>query len=685
MLDDNTKNLLNINNDLANKLEKLNINSIWDLILHIPYRYENDTTIQAIKDVTLDEKYIKYIVKGKIIKQQIIFNRYKNQLLLTITDDCINTLNIRFIHFYPNQQKVLAIGKIFYFKGQIRNNLLGLEMVHPIIKSDIFTTNTNKLTGIYSLTSGITQETMQNLIKMAFKIVNLNDTLPKNIIQPLNLCSFKESIIFLHNPTIQKTYQELQNKINFYKQRLKFDELLAQQLSMTIARQQRNKLISHSIECQGILQQQLQIQLNFKLTYAQEKVLSEIKNDLKKNIPMNRLLQGDVGSGKTIVAALTALNVVESGLQVAIIAPTEILAEQHFKKFTEWTSNLNISIKYLTSKHKYSEKNIIKKELIEKKIDILIGTHAIFQKNIIFFNLGLVIIDEQHRFGVQQRLMLKNKGHNVHQLMMSATPIPRTLTMSYFADLDLSVIDELPSGRKKIINKLINSNRINQVEKFIYNHAKKQQQIYWVCPLIEESERLQLTTVNQTAVKLKQIFHDLSIGVIHGKLKSQEKTTIMEDFKNQKIDILVATSVIEVGIDVPNASLMVIENSERIGLSQLHQLRGRIGRGENQSICIFMFCDPLTEIAKQRLKVIYENNDGFEISKYDLQLRGPGEVLGIKQSGADLFKFIDLNQDSTLLQFAKQTVQTLIKNNNSNYIEKHLKKWSNHQIHYLNV
>lgn len=684
MLDETTKNLLKINNSLAKKLEKLKINSIWDLILHIPIKYENNTKIQKIKNVIVGERCI---IKGIIIEKKIIHNINKSQLLIKITDDKINTINIRFIHFYNNQYKLFQIGQIFYFKGQIRKGYSGeLELIHPTIKTKSFIISKDQLTGIYPLVSGISQDKMQNLINNALKIVNLNETLPTKLIENLKLSTFTQSINYLHNPKIPKSLEELQYNINFYKKRLKFDELLSQQLSMLLARKKRKTLKTKTIKSKGYLQTKLIKKLKFKLTSSQEKVLNEILNDLQQTSPMNRLLQGDVGSGKTIIAAISAINVVESGLQVAIITPTEILAEQHYQKFKEWMLDLNININYLLGKQKLSEKTQIKKDLLINKINILIGTHAVFQENVVFFDLGLAIIDEQHKFGVNQRLMLKNKGNNIHQLMMSATPIPRTLTMSYFADLDISIINELPPERKPIINKLINSKRINQLEKVITNIHKKKQQVYWICTLIEESETLQLKNVKQTALKLKKIFPNLYIDIIHGKLKYKEKITIMENFKNKKIDILVATTVIEVGIDVPNASLMIIENSERIGLSQLHQLRGRIGRGDNQSICIFMFDEPLNQIAKQRLKVIYENNDGFQIAKYDLKIRGPGELLGIKQSGTPLFKFVNLSEDLDLLNLSIKTAKNLIENNHLEYINQHLSRWSNHEIiNYLNV
>ncbi|MDN8582473.1 ATP-dependent DNA helicase RecG, partial [Eikenella corrodens] len=424
--------------------------------------------------------------------------------------------------------------------------------------------------------------------------------------------------------------------------------------------------------------------LPFALTVAQERVLAEIRQDLAQPHPMHRLLQGDVGSGKTIVAALSALAAIEAGAQVAVMAPTEILAEQHHIKFRQWLEPLGISVAWLSGSLKKKEKDQAKAALADGRIRLAVGTHALFQDDVSFQNLGLVIVDEQHRFGVAQRLALKNKGCDVHQLMMSATPIPRTLAMSFFADLDVSIIDELPPGRTPIKTRLVNNIRRHEVEGFVLATCKKGQQAYWVCPLIEESEALQLQTATDTLAELQAALPELTIGLVHGRMKSAEKATVMAEFAAGRIHVLVATTVIEVGVDVPNAALMVIEHAERMGLSQLHQLRGRVGRGAAVSSCVLLFAEPLGDTAKARLKVIYENTDGFEIARQDLNIRGPGEFLGARQSGLPLLRFADLEQDLPLLEAARRIAPELIARH-PDIVEKHLERWLASREGYLGV
>ena len=453
---------------------------------------------------------------------------------------------------------------------------------------------------------------------------------------------------------------------------------------MKLAHEQRRSGKAPVLQGDGQWRARLLADLPFQLTGAQQKVLSEIEQDMLQSYPMHRLLQGDVGSGKTIVSALAALNAIEAGAQVAVMAPTEILAEQHLQKFSQWLAPMGIEVAWIAGSTRKKAKDAAKAGLADGSIRIAVGTHALFQDDVVFENLGLVIVDEQHRFGVGQRLALKSKGAEVHQLMMSATPIPRTLAMSFFADLDVSVIDELPPNRTPIKTKLINAGRRDDIEAFVRHTVQKGQQVYWVCPLIEESETLQLQTAVDTHIELQVAFPEYSIGLVHGRLKAAEKAAEMQKFIRNEHQVLVATTVIEVGVDVPNASLMVIEHAERMGLAQLHQLRGRVGRGQAASVCVLMFTEPLSELAKARLKVIYEHTDGFEIARQDLNIRGPGEFLGAKQSGVPLLRFANLEEDVDLLEKARDVAQSLIANR-SEVVEKHLQRWLASREAYLGV
>ena len=453
---------------------------------------------------------------------------------------------------------------------------------------------------------------------------------------------------------------------------------------MRLARQKRVSGTAAALGGDGTLTQALRHALPFALTDAQERVVSEIRRDMAQTHPMHRLLQGDVGSGKTIVAALSALTAIESGAQAAVMAPTEILAEQHFIKFKQWLEPLGLEVVWLSGSQRKKAKDEAKAKLADGTVKIAVGTHALFSDDVEFQNLGLVIVDEQHRFGVAQRLALKNKGRDVHQLMMSATPIPRTLAMSFFADLDVSVIDELPPGRTPIKTRLVNNVRRAEVEGFVLNICRKGQQAYWVCPLIEESETLQLQTATETLAQLQAALPELNIGLVHGRMKAAEKAEVMAEFAAGRLNVLVATTVIEVGVDVPNAALMVIEHAERMGLAQLHQLRGRVGRGAAESVCVLLFAEPLSELAKARLKVIYEHTDGFEIARQDLNIRGPGEFLGARQSGVPMLRFANLEEDLHLLEQAREIAPLLIEQN-PEIVEAHLARWLASREGYLGV
>jgi hypothetical protein len=666
-----TRQLLKLTDNIANKLEKLHLHSAWDLALHLPLRYEDETQIIPIAAAPIGEICQ---VEGVVLHQEIQFKPRK-QLIARIKDDSEACLNLRFIHFYPNHQKQLAQGATVRALGEIKRGFYGDEMIHPKLKSPENNKLAQSLTPIYPTTNGLNQPTLRKAVQAALDAVDLTEVLPEKLLKSLKLPSLAESLRTLHNPPPELSMQTLADGAFPAWQRLKFDELLAQQLSMRLARQRRKSGNAKPLIGNGVLSKKLLANLPFRLTHAQQRVCDEIRADLANHIPMHRLLQGDVGSGKTIVAALSALVALEcEGVQVAIMAPTEILAEQHFIKFKQWFETLGIRVAWLSGSLKKKAKDEAKAALANGEIRVVVGTHALFQDDVLFDNLGLVIVDEQHRFGVAQRLALKNKGQDVHQLMMSATPIPRTLAMSFLADLDVSSIDELPPNRTPIKTKLVNQLRRNDVEGFVLSTCQKGQQAYWVCPLIEESETLQLQTATDTLAELQNHLPSLNIGLVHGRMKAAEKAAVMSEFISGSLNVLVATTVIEVGVDVPNASLMVIEHAERMGLAQLHQLRGRVGRGAAASTCVLLFAEPLGQVSKARLKVIHEHTDGFEIARQDLEIRGPGEFLGARQSGAPMLRFADLQTDMVLLEQARQAAADLVAHE-PDVVARHLERW----------
>ena len=665
-----TRKQLKITDTAAKKLEKLHLNTAWDLVLHLPLRYEDETHIMPLQDAPVG---VPCQVEGTVLHQEVMFKPRK-QLIVQIGDNAGNVLFLRFIHFYPSQQKQLAVGKRIRAVGEIKHGFYGDEMIHPKIRDAETGGLAESLTPVYPTVNGLNQPTLRRIIQTALNDTPLHDTLPDALLGRLKLPHLAESLRLLHAPPPSLSVQQLSDGALPAWQRLKFDELLAQQLSMRLARQKRISGQAAPLTGNGTLSQPLLNALPFALTCAQEKALAEIRQDMAQTFPMHRLLQGDVGSGKTIVAALSALAAIEAGAQVAVMAPTEILAEQHFIKFKQWFEPLGLDIAWLSGSQRKKAKDQAKAQLSDGLGKIAVGTHALFQDDVAFQNLGLVIVDEQHRFGVAQRLALKNKGRDVHQLMMSATPIPRTLAMSFFADLDVSVIDELPPGRTPIQTRLVNSLRRAEVEGYLLNICRKGQQAYWVCPLIEESETLQLQTAAETLEQLQTALPELNIGLVHGRMKAAEKAAVMAEFAAGRLNVLVATTVIEVGVDVPNAALMVIEHAERMGLAQLHQLRGRVGRGAAKSVCVLLFAEPLSELAKARLKVIYEHTDGFEIARQDLNIRGPGEFLGARQSGVPMLRFANLEQDLHLLEHARDIAPQLIEQN-PDIVKAHLDRW----------
>ncbi|MDO9281765.1 MAG: ATP-dependent DNA helicase RecG [Methylotenera sp.] len=656
---------------LVANLAKLGIGNLQALLLHLPLRYIDETHITAIRDLRTGESSQ---VEGEIVHAEVTYKPRK--ALIARLEDASGQLTLRFLHFYPSQIAALKVGAKLRVYGEVRNGFFGYEIVHPTCKAvGEKTVVAETLTPVYPTVAGLTQANLRKAISLALAQGVLTETLPASVYANLHLPSFAASLQALHHPSPEVDLQALDNKSTAHWRRLAFDELLAQQLSMRKHYARRRSVSAPQFSPSKQLVSALLKSLPFALTGAQQKVALEIERDLTQSHPMQRLLQGDVGSGKTIVACMAALQSIENGWQVALMAPTEILAEQHYRKMLGWLSPLNIRIAWLTGSQNKKDREAALTSIANGDAQLVVGTHALFQEAVQFKNLGVAIIDEQHRFGVHQRLALRQKGQpEPHQLMMSATPIPRTLSMSYYADLDVSVIDELPPGRTPIVTKLVSDSRRGEILQRVREACLQGNQAYWVCPLIEESEALQLATANDTYALMQNEFPELKIGLVHGRMKSAEKQAVMAEFSAGASQLLVATTVIEVGVDVPNASLMVIEHAERMGLSQLHQLRGRVGRGTTKSTCILLYQNKLSETARARLKVIYESNDGFAIAQADLQIRGPGELLGVRQSGVPMLKIADLARDVDLLETAKMLADQLLKNYPAE-VESHLARW----------
>lgn len=673
------------------KLAKLGLRTDMDLALHLPMRYEDETKLVTIQEAS---QYGAQTVQVEGIVQKIEAQyQPRRRLIVTIADET-DQLVMRFLNFYASQITQLAEGTRVRVRGELKHGFFGAEMIHPTYK--VVSENTplpSALTPVYPAGEGLSQAYLRKTINSALSRIDWRDSLPDDIIQTLQLIAFKDAINLLHNPPIEVPTHSLTDRTHPAWNRVKFDELLAQQLSLKRAQQARREKNAAPLTVIGAMSEQFMAQLPFKLTQAQQRVSDEIQHDLKEPFPMQRLLQGDVGSGKTVVAAIAAMQAIDSGYQAAIMAPTEILAEQHYRKMQAWLAPLGIQVAWLTGSLKKKEKQAALADIESGQARLVIGTHALIQDDVIFERLGLVIVDEQHRFGVDQRLTLRNKAfhqddpdHQIipHQLMMSATPIPRTLAMTYYADIEVSVIDELPPGRSPVITRTVDQQRRDEVIDRVHAAAVEGKQIYWVCPLIEESEALQLQTATDTYTTLAESLPDLTVGLLHGKMKPAEKQAVMEAFSQGKTDILVATTVIEVGVDVPNASLMVIEHAERFGLSQLHQLRGRVGRGSVASACLLLFQSPLGRIAKERLMIMKHSNDGFEIARQDLQIRGPGDFLGARQSGEAMLRFADLATDQWLVEKARDLAAQLLQTR-PDVVEAHLQRWLGGKEDYLKV
>ena len=650
-------------------LNKLNIQNWFDLLLHLPVRYEDRTKITDIKDLK-DNTFSQ--VLGKVIDVDIVF-RGKRNLVVQLEDGYGDQISLRYMHFYPNQKAQFEIGKYVLAVGNIRKNLITTEIIHPettVFKAQEVVLPEN-LTPIYSVTSGLGQKNIYRLIKKALefassqKLLNFEILNHKSKLDGVNLL---DSLYAIHQPNKNCDLKKLNSFSTIFHQHLKYAELLSQQLYLKLSKDefknQKSKIFSLK---NNNLKEGIFKYLPFNLTESQEQVIHEIESDMSSGKAMHRLLQGDVGSGKTIVAVIVSTLILNNEYQVAFMAPTEILANQHFKKIKELFQSTDVRVELLTGSIKGSKRNEIIDDIQSGKIHFVIGTHALFQENIYFKKLGLCIIDEQHRFGVKQRIDLiskgKQDGHQPHLLMMSATPIPRTLSMSYFADLEVSTLSELPKDRVPIVTKLVRESRRKELMQMLKNELDNDNQIYWVCPLVEESEKLSLSDAVNTYEEFISFIPKEIVGVIHGRMKDQEKDEVMSKYLEKKIKLLVATTVIEVGVDVPNASFMVIEHAERMGLSQLHQLRGRVGRGAKKSTCILIFKENLSELAKQRLKIIYENQDGFLIAENDLKIRGPGEMIGTRQSGVPGLRIANLVEDADLVKEVSDYSGNAIKSN----------------------
>tara|TARA_R110002124_G_scaffold70290_4_gene188714 strand:- start:74000 stop:76099 length:2100 start_codon:yes stop_codon:yes gene_type:complete len=639
---------------MAGKLEKIGLVSLQDLLFHLPLRYEDRTRVTAVRDL-MPGIYTNII--GEVTQSQII--QGKRRMLLVTINDGSGSINLRFFHFSASQKNNLAVGLNIRCYGEINRGVRGFEMVHPEYKAlaqdQPLTAVEETLTPVYSTTDGLRQISLRNLTEQALIRLQrgqVEELLPAEISH--QQYALAEALALIHRPPPDTSVVLMEQGKHPAQLRLIKEELLAHNLSMLKLRASSDHHPAVSLAIDEQLEQKFLASLPFSPTGAQARVTAEIRTDLLKHMPMMRLVQGDVGSGKTLVAGLAALTAIGQGYQVALMAPTEILAEQHAINFQNWFEPLNISVGWLVGKTKAKARRQALEVIANGDMQMVIGTHALFQEQVIFNKLALIVIDEQHKFGVHQRLSLREKGawqgHYPHQLIMTATPIPRTLAMTAYADLDTSVIDELPPGRTPITTiALPDSRRDDVIERIRQGCINDNRQAYWVCTLIEESEVLQCQAAEDTAVYLQAQLPELKIGLVHGRMKADEKQAVMERFKLGELELLVATTVIEVGVDVPNSSLMVIENPERLGLAQLHQLRGRVGRGSVASHCVLMYKAPLTKTATKRLNVLRASNDGFVIAQKDLEIRGPGELLGTKQTGLADLKIADLQRDAHLI------------------------------------
>ncbi|ABC32956.1 ATP-dependent DNA helicase RecG [Hahella chejuensis KCTC 2396] len=672
---------------LAEKLAKLGLHTVQDLLFHLPLRYEDRTRVTPVAQVRVG---MPAQVEATVVDSRVELGR-KRSLLVRVRDDS-GEIGLRFYYFTAQQKNRFSPGRKFLCYGEARLGRSGLEMYHPE------TTQVDelkpaemeqRLTPIYPTTEGLMQKRLRDLCQQALTLMRrypIKDWLPQELRSHYQMPELNAALDYLHHPPVGANVTALAESRHPNQQRLVAEELLAHHLSLLQLRQEVQSQPAPALRA-GVLQQRFIEQLPFALTGAQKRVIGEIEQDVRAMVPMLRLVQGDVGSGKTVVAAASALCAIEAGHQAALMAPTEILSEQHYKTLSQWLEPLGVSVVWLNGKLKASERQKVLDAISSGAAQLAIGTHALFQDQVEFARLGLAIIDEQHRFGVHQRLSLREKGARSgqapHQLIMTATPIPRTLAMSAYADLDTSVIDELPPGRTPVVTAVIPDIKRDDVVERVRKVCLEGRQAYWVCTLIEESEVLQCQAAEATAANLAEALPDLRVGLVHGRMKAAEKTAVMDDFKHNRLHLLVATTVIEVGVDVPNASLMIIENPERLGLAQLHQLRGRVGRGSHESYCVLMYHPPLSLAGKARMQVMRDSNDGFVIAEKDLEIRGPGEVLGTRQTGLIQFRIADLQRDRQWLPVVKEMALSVI--DQPDVTEALIRRWIGHRALYGKV
>ncbi|HRP65176.1 MAG TPA: ATP-dependent DNA helicase RecG [Thauera sp.] len=654
-----TRGWSGVGSQLAGRLAKLDLHGPRDLLVHLPLRYEDETRLTPIASV---RPGFPAQIEGEVLACEVVL-RPRRQLVARVSDGA-GILVARWLNFYPSQQTQLAVGRRVRLFGEVRGGFFGDEMVHPRVRvvapGEGLPT---ALTPVYPTTAGVGQATLRKLIERALDTEPMDELLPPAWLARLGLPGFAEALQALHRPTPDADPWALEQREHPAWRRIKFEELLVQQLSLRRAYLARRARAAMPLRARGALTRALLDALPFRPTAAQQRATAEIAADLAAPHPMQRLLQGDVGSGKTLVAALAMLQAAENGWQAAMMAPTEILAEQHYRKLSAWLAPLGVEVAWLSGGRRKRERAAELARLHDGEVLLAVGTHALIEDPVTLPRLALAVVDEQHRFGVRQRLALREKGADglrPHMLMMSATPIPRTLAMTHYADLDVSVLDELPPGRTPIRTRLVSDARRDEVVGRVRDACLAGRQAYWVCPLIEESEALQLQTAQDTFDTLVAALPELRVGLVHGRLRNDAKSATMSAFAAGELDVLVATTVIEVGVDVPNASLMVIEHAERFGLAQLHQLRGRVGRGTAESVCILIYAQPLSQTGRERLKVIYENTDGFEIARADLRIRGPGEFVGARQSGVPLLRYASLEADVDLIAPARELAEDLL-------------------------
>ena len=672
---------------MAQKYQRLGLHTVQDVLFHLPFRYQDRTRVVPIGEARQGQSVV---IEGEVELAEAVFRGRRN-LLVRISDGT-GFLTLRFFHFSSAQQANFKRGRGIRCFGEVRAGKNGPELIHP--EYDFVDVEEggveDYLTAVYPTTEGVHQLSIRKLVQQAVErfLPQVDELLPDDILQPLRMNELRDALRTVHRPSPEDDVASLEAGAHPAQQRLAFEELLAHHLSLHVLRKSLQKESAPKLPIAKDFSDQLLDSLPFTLTAAQQRVIDEINADMEKPHPMQRLVQGDVGSGKTIVAAMAALNAAGPGYQVAIMAPTELLAEQHLNNFQTWLQPLGIEVIPLTGKLKTAARRQALQLVADGTAQVIVGTHALFQEGVQFHRLGLIIVDEQHRFGVHQRLALREKGNHAgsypHQLIMTATPIPRTMAQTIYADLDVSTIDELPPGRQAVESVVLPDSRRAEVVQRVAAACKEGRQAYWVCPLIEESEKLELQAATDMANELAAALPELTVELVHGRMSAKEKDNIMQSFKSGKVDLLVATTVIEVGVDVPNASLMIIENSERLGLSQLHQLRGRVGRGSEKSSCVMLYQSPLGELARKRLAVMRETNDGFEISRQDMELRGPGELLGTRQTGMQQFRIADIMRDQKMLGPVREAA-ALIESRYPERIQPIINRWVNRAEDYASV